>query len=159
MAFVDDTVATPCFRWVFLQQHPSNTPVGGFKNPPGHISGPYYDTEDSDNRGWLAAELFRTTCNSTFVELQLVVIIRVQVALFVAWFVSLTSGNPVSQGTPPNSRFSSMQESVFWAGTTFRCMVSKLNGPISFQTALNMITAITKAEYWTTLSRDGSQHC
>jgi len=52
----------------FLLAHPTDVPVGGFKNPPGHISGPYYDNNDKDNRCWLAAELFRSTCNTTFAE-------------------------------------------------------------------------------------------
>jgi hypothetical protein len=50
----------------FLDAHPLNTPVGGFKNPAGHRSGPYYDSEDSDNRCWLAAELWRTTCDASY---------------------------------------------------------------------------------------------
>lgn len=49
--------------WDFLEQHPITTPAGGFTNPPGHISGPYPDTNDDDNRAWLAAELYRATCN------------------------------------------------------------------------------------------------
>jgi hypothetical protein len=32
----------------------------------GHISGPYPDTIDTDNRAWLAAELYRTTCDATY---------------------------------------------------------------------------------------------
>jgi hypothetical protein len=50
----------------FLEKHPTDLPVGGFTNPPGHVSGPYYDSEDADNRCWLAGELFRTTCEPAY---------------------------------------------------------------------------------------------
>jgi len=53
---------------LFLQNHPLNSPQGGFVNPPGHISGPYYDIDDTDNRAWLAAELYRTTCITSYGE-------------------------------------------------------------------------------------------
>ena len=52
--------------WQFLEDHPTTTPVGGFVNPPGHVSGPYPDVEDSDNRAWTAAELYRLTCDSKY---------------------------------------------------------------------------------------------
>jgi len=52
----------------FLQNHPLNSPAGGFVNPPGHISGPYYDIDDTDNRAWLAAELYRATCITSYGE-------------------------------------------------------------------------------------------
>lgn len=52
--------------WQFLQNHPLNSPEGGFVNPPGHISGPYYGPDDTDNRAWLAAELYCTTCITSF---------------------------------------------------------------------------------------------
>lgn len=53
----------------FLVKYPTDLPVGGFKNPPGHTSGPYYDSEDSDNRCWLAGELFRTTCDPAYADI------------------------------------------------------------------------------------------
>lgn len=52
--------------WQFLRNHPLNSPDGGFVNPPGHISGPYYDIDDADNRAWLSAELYRTTCITSY---------------------------------------------------------------------------------------------
>ena len=52
--------------WAFLQAHPVATPTGGFVNPKGHISGPYPDLDDSDNRAWLAAELYRSTCDQVY---------------------------------------------------------------------------------------------
>ncbi len=52
--------------WNFLQVHPSATPADGPTNPAGHISGPYPDTNDADNRAWLAAELYRTTCSASY---------------------------------------------------------------------------------------------
>lgn len=52
--------------WSFLQAHPSNTPVGGFKNVANNCSGEYNDADDSDNRLWAAAELNRTTGESAF---------------------------------------------------------------------------------------------
>lgn len=50
----------------FLTAYPEHLPAGGFVNPPGHISGQYYDPDDRDNRCFLAAELFRSTCNSKY---------------------------------------------------------------------------------------------
>lgn len=47
--------------WQFLQQHPTRLPSGGFENPPGNTTGEYNDSDDSDNRLWAAAELYRTT--------------------------------------------------------------------------------------------------
>lgn len=47
--------------WAFLEAHPATTPAGGFKNPSGTKTGEYNDADDSDNRLWAAAELFRTT--------------------------------------------------------------------------------------------------
>ena len=35
----------------------------------GHISGPYGDLDDRDNRAWLNAELYRITCNKTYGQL------------------------------------------------------------------------------------------
>lgn len=70
--------------WSFLTTHSTATPERGFVNPPGvnfwlislfifirifavgHISGPYYDVNDADNRAWIAAELYRTTCEVFF---------------------------------------------------------------------------------------------
>lgn len=52
--------------WSFLHTHPNPLPVDGFTNPPGHISGQYYDNVDADNRAWLAAELYRTTCERPY---------------------------------------------------------------------------------------------
>lgn len=52
--------------WSFLQKYPTNTPAGGFVNPSGHISGQYYDADDADNRAWIAAELYRTTCQLSY---------------------------------------------------------------------------------------------
>jgi hypothetical protein len=52
----------------FLKTYPTNTPANGFTNPPGHISGPYYDVDDADNRAWLSSELYRTTCELSYAE-------------------------------------------------------------------------------------------
>jgi hypothetical protein len=47
--------------WQFLQAHSTAAPAGGFKNPSGNSTGEYNDSDDSDNRLWAAAELYRTT--------------------------------------------------------------------------------------------------
>ncbi len=47
--------------WSFLESHPDETPKGGFQNPPKNTTGDYRDKDDTDNRLWAAAELFRTT--------------------------------------------------------------------------------------------------
>ena len=52
--------------WAFLQAHPTTTPAGGFKNPSTNCTGEYNDADDSDNRLWAAAELYRTTGEVTF---------------------------------------------------------------------------------------------
>ena len=52
--------------WQFLQAHPIASPVGGFKNPSGTGTGEYNDSDDSDNRLWAAAELYRTTGDAAY---------------------------------------------------------------------------------------------
>ena len=52
--------------WKFLINYPNPMPSNGFINPPGHVSGPYPDTDDTDNRAWLAAELYRSTCHVSY---------------------------------------------------------------------------------------------
>jgi hypothetical protein len=52
--------------WAFLQAHPTATPAGGFKNPASNGTGEYNDADDSDNRLWAAAELYRTTGEVAF---------------------------------------------------------------------------------------------
>ena len=50
----------------FLDKYANATPSNGFVNPPGFISGVYSDPIDTDNRAWLAAELYRTTCQVAY---------------------------------------------------------------------------------------------
>lgn len=52
--------------WSFLEKYTNATPSNGFVNPPGFISGVYSDPIDTDNRAWLAAELYRTTCQVAY---------------------------------------------------------------------------------------------
>lgn len=47
--------------WEFLEDHPTREPVGGFKNPANHNSGPYPDSDESDERSWAAMELYNAT--------------------------------------------------------------------------------------------------
>lgn len=47
--------------WDFLERHPDAVPKDGFRNPPGNTTGEYSDPEDTDNRLWASAELYRTT--------------------------------------------------------------------------------------------------
>lgn len=50
--------------WHFLLNHPEMLPEGGFRNPPDVHGGAYHDPDDSDERMWAAAELFRLTGES-----------------------------------------------------------------------------------------------
>lgn len=52
--------------WSFLQRRPEALPSGGFRNPPGTVTGEYNDSDDGDNRLWAAAELYRTTGGSDY---------------------------------------------------------------------------------------------
>ncbi|MBM81649.1 MAG: hypothetical protein CMJ78_13805 [Planctomycetaceae bacterium] len=52
--------------WQFLENHPSETPEGGFFNPSYPLTGEYNDDNDYDNRLWAAAELYRTTGQSAY---------------------------------------------------------------------------------------------
>ncbi len=52
--------------WRFLELHPITLPVGGYENPPGHNSGNVRDANDSDERSWFAAEMYRATGNQTY---------------------------------------------------------------------------------------------
>ena len=63
---IDTTFSNKCLNaatlaWNFLIANPTIVPVGGFKNPPGTVTGEYGDTNDSDERLWAAAELYETT--------------------------------------------------------------------------------------------------
>ena len=52
--------------WSFLTNHPTNLPVGGSLLPPGWATGVYNDPDDSDNRAWAAAELYRATGQAAY---------------------------------------------------------------------------------------------
>lgn len=55
--------------WEHLENHPNIFPSGGYTDPEGiHGTGGYYDTDDSDERFWAAAELFRTTGKTKYNE-------------------------------------------------------------------------------------------
>ena len=54
--------------WRFLLKHPDPAPSEGFKNPEGTVTGEYNDADDSDNRLWAAAELYRTTGKKQYRE-------------------------------------------------------------------------------------------
>lgn len=45
--------------WDYLEAHPLNVPLGGFKNPPDVYGGEYGDTQDNEERMWAALELYR----------------------------------------------------------------------------------------------------
>ncbi len=70
-AVFDNTFATEARlaaerAWSYLEQNPRIEPLGGFHNPPGVTTGEYADADDSDERFWAAAELFRTTGKPTY---------------------------------------------------------------------------------------------
>lgn len=56
----------------FLERHPDLLPEGGFRNPSDVHGGAYHDPDDSDERMWAAAELYRLTGDrkllTTFME-------------------------------------------------------------------------------------------
>ena len=52
--------------WVYLEQHPEMVPENGFQNPPDVRGGEYRDEDDSDERLWAAAELYRLTTDPKF---------------------------------------------------------------------------------------------
>ena len=54
--------------WKLLRTHTEATPPGGFKNPTGTRTGEYNDADDTDNRLWAAAELYRTTGKEEYRE-------------------------------------------------------------------------------------------
>lgn len=54
--------------WGYLENHPLNVPLGGFKNPPDVRGGEYGDTQDDEERMWAALELYRTTGNEQFLK-------------------------------------------------------------------------------------------
>ena len=60
----DSTFANRCLAaagkaWDYLIAHPAIVPSGGFKNPSGTATGEYGDGDDSDERLWASAELYR----------------------------------------------------------------------------------------------------
>ncbi len=59
--FADTCLAAAERAWDYLSANSTIVPAGGFKNPTGTATGEYGDSQDSDERLWAAAELFRTT--------------------------------------------------------------------------------------------------
>ena len=57
----DDYLTRSERAWAFLESHPYPTPEAGFHNPANVRTGEYNDGDDTDNRLWAAAELYRTT--------------------------------------------------------------------------------------------------
>jgi endoglucanase len=60
---IDAEFASRCLSaaragWHYLQKNPSIIPEGGFRNPPGTVTGEYGDGNDRDERLWAAAELY-----------------------------------------------------------------------------------------------------
>ncbi len=54
--------------WQWLEQHPDIVPEGGFTNPEGVRGGEYPDEQDLDERLWAAAELYKTTGGSDYLN-------------------------------------------------------------------------------------------
>lgn len=54
--------------WSYLDQNPRIVPPGGFRNPDGVTTGEYSDSDDTDERFWAAAELFRTTGETDYAD-------------------------------------------------------------------------------------------
>lgn len=115
--------------WDFLQVHSTASPEGGFVNPPGHVSGPYPDIDDTDNRAWLAAELYRTTCDSVYGD------------SYVAYIAA--QNNIVALG---GNDFVDFRLEALWAfyysGTT--CASSSTSEPSSYATVRALIYSALK---------------
>jgi len=61
-AFADRCLESAELAWRFLDRHPGVVPPGGIKQgPPNPPTLGYADADDSDERFWAAAELYRTT--------------------------------------------------------------------------------------------------
>ncbi len=54
--------------WAFLEMHPDNKPIGGFKNPDGVSGGGYGDPNDLDERLWASVELYRLTDDDAYLN-------------------------------------------------------------------------------------------
>jgi hypothetical protein len=109
--------------WQFLQARPKASPVGGPVNPPGHISGPYPDIDDADNRAWLAAELYRTTCTVSFGQ----------------YYVDYirNNSNIIAMG---GNDFTDFRIEAHWAFYySSACKTSPTSEPTSFTTTRNLI--------------------
>ncbi len=58
-SFADTCLAAAEKAWEYLMAHPDAN--GGFRNPPGIVTGEYGDQTDTDERYWAACELYRAT--------------------------------------------------------------------------------------------------
>ena len=63
--FSDTALTAAKKSWKWLEQHPDYT---GFKNPEGSNTGEYGDGSDTDERLWAAAELYRTTGETFYLD-------------------------------------------------------------------------------------------
>jgi endoglucanase len=63
--FADRCLAAAERAWDYLVAHPAIVPAGGFTNPSGTATGEYGDGNDSDERLWAAAELYRSRGDAT----------------------------------------------------------------------------------------------
>ncbi|MCS7232191.1 MAG: glycoside hydrolase family 9 protein, partial [Elusimicrobiota bacterium] len=52
--------------WEFLEKNPTIIPPSGFRNPDEVYTGEYGDSNDTDERLWAAAELFKATLDNKF---------------------------------------------------------------------------------------------
>jgi endoglucanase len=65
--FADSCLAAAELAWGFLEANPGVVPPGGIKpKPPNPQTLGYQDDDDSDERFWAAAELYRTTGNDSY---------------------------------------------------------------------------------------------
>lgn len=63
--FAGKCIAAGEKAWTYLEKTPD---MGSFTNPPGVSTGDYYDSDDSGERYWAAAELFKATGKSKYDE-------------------------------------------------------------------------------------------
>ncbi|MEX2574296.1 MAG: glycoside hydrolase family 9 protein, partial [Balneolaceae bacterium] len=66
--FSEELKISSLSAWSYLEKHPGNVPEGGFTNPSDVIGGDYGDPDDSDERLWAAAELYRLTSDDYFLD-------------------------------------------------------------------------------------------
>ncbi len=67
-AFAEQLYNASLRAWRYLEEHPEIQPSGGFTNPPDVTGGEYSDSDDTDERLWAAAELYKLTGGQQYLD-------------------------------------------------------------------------------------------